>query len=209
RRGLAVWSVEYRSIDQAGGPYPGMFADVAAAGDRLAKDARRYNLALDRLVIAGHSAGGHLALWEAGRHNIAKPSALAPGAKAHGLRPRAVVNLAGPGALGGDAKTRADKTCGAGSFDAIFGTPTASRPDVFADTLPARLLPLGVKTLQFVGAEDRTVPPQLVLAYDKAARAAGEDITTRVIPGADHMAVVDPRTPAFAEVAVALAELTR
>ena len=34
-RGYAVWNVDYRGIDRAGGGYPGTFADVAAAADAL------------------------------------------------------------------------------------------------------------------------------------------------------------------------------
>ena len=59
-RGIAAWNVEYRRVGEEGGGWPGTFADVAAAIDRLAEveevDPRR-------VATCGHSAGGHLALW--------------------------------------------------------------------------------------------------------------------------------------------------
>jgi acetyl esterase/lipase len=67
KRGIAVWNIDYRGVDRTGGGYPGTFRDVAAAADALPKQARRYGLDDSRLVVVGHSAGGHLALWLAGR----------------------------------------------------------------------------------------------------------------------------------------------
>lgn len=67
KRGIAVWNIDYRGVDRAGGGYPGTFRDVAAAADAFPKHAKRYKLDGSRLVLVGHSAGGHLALWLAGR----------------------------------------------------------------------------------------------------------------------------------------------
>ena len=62
-RGIAVWNIDYRGVDRAGGGYPGTFLDAAAAADALREHAPRYHLDLRPLVAIGHSAGGHLALW--------------------------------------------------------------------------------------------------------------------------------------------------
>ncbi len=67
KRGIAVWNIDYRGVDRAGGGYPGTFADAAAAADALAGQAERHRLDLRPLVAVGHSAGGHLALWLAAR----------------------------------------------------------------------------------------------------------------------------------------------
>lgn len=199
-RGVAVWSVAYRRVDEPGGAYPGMFEDVARGTDRLATDAAHYNLDLKRMVYAGHSAGGHLALWDAGR---ARLPATSPMAGPSPLHPRAVFNLAGPGAISGRPADM-DKVCGAGTAAGLLGEPSVARPDVFADTVPARMLPLGVRTVQFTGSADDTVPSALVIAYDRLAVRSGERIETHVESGASHNALVDPRTPAFSDVAAAI-----
>ena len=55
-RGLAVWNVEYRRLD-CGGDWPAPLEDVAAAAAALPDELDR-----GRIALAGHSAGGHLAL---------------------------------------------------------------------------------------------------------------------------------------------------
>jgi len=67
KRGIAVWNIDYRGVDREGGGYPGTFADVAAAADALKAHAAEFRLDTQKVVALGHSAGGHLALWLAGR----------------------------------------------------------------------------------------------------------------------------------------------
>src|ERR1022692_1892856 len=72
--GFVVCAPEYRRTGQRGGGWPGTFDDVAAAMDRLpalVAQATGGVVGADRFVIGGHSAGGHLALWAAGRHRLA------------------------------------------------------------------------------------------------------------------------------------------
>ncbi|CAM5523431.1 hypothetical protein STENM327S_04433 [Streptomyces tendae] len=75
RRGFGVASVEYRrgaegAGDPVAGRWPDTFDDVAAALDALPELVRRHLPRADarRVVLTGHSAGGHLALWAAARH---------------------------------------------------------------------------------------------------------------------------------------------
>jgi acetyl esterase/lipase len=60
-RGLAVWNVEYRRLD-CGGDWPAPLDDVVAAVAVLPDELDR-----ERVALAGHSAGGHLALLAANR----------------------------------------------------------------------------------------------------------------------------------------------
>ena len=59
-----------------GGCWPGTFLDVAAGVDHLRALAEGYDLDLGRVLFIGHSAGGHLALWAAGRQRIPPGSPL-------------------------------------------------------------------------------------------------------------------------------------
>ena len=59
-RGWSVVNVEYRMADKS--LAPAAVEDVRCALRFVTDNADRYNLDLDKLVVSGHSAGGHLAL---------------------------------------------------------------------------------------------------------------------------------------------------
>lgn len=59
--GYAVWSLAYRRTGDAGGGWPGSFNDVLAGVNHV-YNLQHYGVDTNRFVIAGHSAGGHLAL---------------------------------------------------------------------------------------------------------------------------------------------------
>jgi len=61
--GIATWNVEYRRVGDPGGGWPGSLEDVLRA------IAHAHDLA-ERLVLVGHSAGGHLALLAASRVHL-------------------------------------------------------------------------------------------------------------------------------------------
>jgi acetyl esterase/lipase len=199
RRGLAVWSVEYRGVDKPGGGYPGTFQDVSAALQRLVQEAPAAKLSLQHLVVAGHSAGGHLALWAAGQHRIAATSPLHT---SHPIKIAAVVDIAGIPNLETDTNT----ACGADVIGQLTGRPSAARPDVYADTSPAALLPLGVPQVVIHGVDDVTVEPSIGEAYAKAARAAGDHVVVKTPPG-DHVDEIAPDQPAWSVVAASIVAL--
>jgi len=194
RRGWASWNVEYRRVGNGGG-WPHTFADVAAAIDHLPDvDA---SLDLARVSLLGHSAGGHLALWAAGRENL-PPGA--PGVREDGpsVRPRGVIAQAGVCDLAG-----AYRRWRGGPARALMGggpDEVAARYDA-GD--PLRLLPLPMPALLVHGTEDRTVSIELSRSYARAALAAGSEVELVEIAGAagGHRSHIDPRTSAWAEVA--------
>ena len=201
RRGIAVWNIEYRAIDQPGGGYPGTFKDVGAAIDRLAIEAPHADISMKRVVVLGHSAGGHLALWSAARYKLPDASPL------HWAAPQpiaGVVDIAGIPNL----KTDTETACGAQVLHKLTGAPSAARPDVYADTSPAALLPLGMPQVVIHGAQDVTVPPAIGMAYVKAARAAGDQVVFHSPPGG-HVEEVTPGQPAWEDAVAAVQTLMR
>jgi acetyl esterase/lipase len=62
--GYAVWNIEYRRVGNPGGGWPGSLEDIQAAIAALQSLAPP-GIDLNTLVLAGHSAGGHLALLAA------------------------------------------------------------------------------------------------------------------------------------------------
>jgi acetyl esterase/lipase len=72
--GFATWNMEYRRVGQPGGGYPGTMDDVRSGALLLKKTAPEHDLDLSHVVIAGHSAGGQLALWLAAQTCAGRPS---------------------------------------------------------------------------------------------------------------------------------------
>ena len=65
--GVMTWNVEYRRVGDPGGGWPGSYEDVVRAV-RFAQGLADVDPA--RIVLVGHSAGGHLALLAAGRTRL-------------------------------------------------------------------------------------------------------------------------------------------
>lgn len=195
KNGVAVWNIDYRGVDLAGGGYPGTFADAAKAADQLAVNAKKFNLDTRHLVAVGHSAGGHLALWLAGRRKLPAASALHT---ANPLRIRHVLSLGGLPDL---EATAADPTngCGTEVVTKLVGAATPQHNDVYADTSVPRLLPLGATQDLVNGREDRIIPFRMATDYVAKAKAAGDRATLDTIPATGHVELIAPETAAWAE----------
>ncbi|MEQ8404278.1 MAG: alpha/beta hydrolase [Oceanicaulis sp.] len=192
RRGYAVWNITYPRVGHQSGGYPGTFEAVALASDYARDLARTYPLDLSRSVFVGHSAGGHLAVWSAARGRLSED---APGASPDPFTPNAVITLAGLNDLE-DYAANGPGRCGEPEIvEALVGTGRAA--DVYAETNPARLLPLGVPQVIVSGAVDPIVPPPLGRAYAARAETAGDAVRLIEIGEAGHFELIDPTAPAW------------
>lgn len=190
RRGWAVWNVEYRRLGEGGG-WPATFADVASAIDRLAT--LEEPLALDDVTLLGHSAGGHLALWAAGRAALAAGEVGAEPV----LMPRRVVSQAGVCDL-----QLAYEMWRGGAVRALMGGSPAELPERYALADPLAAVPLALPVLLVHGVEDRVVSVRISRSYRDAALAAGGRAELVEVPGpaGEHRAHIDPRGGAWAPV---------
>ena len=197
QRGFAVWNIDYRRIGENGGGYPGTFRDVAKAMDTLRAIAPAYKLDLSRLVVIGHSAGGQLAAWAAARPHLPQDSVLY---ESNPLPISAVVSLAGIDDLA-DYRDRGPTACGgASTIDALVGPPSGAHKDVYADTSPSRLLPIGVRQVLVSGSLDPIVPSRFAEAYGAMAKASGDNIELLTIGGAGHFELIDPTSDAWKQI---------
>ena len=197
RAGYATWDLEFRRMGNQGGGYPGTFLDVGAGTDHLRILAQRYPLDLKRVVAVGHSSGGHLAVWLAGRKNLPASSPL----RVDNPLPLAgVVSLAGVNDLGRSLalgnRTDALKLSGIESPDDAEAR--------FAETDPARLLPFGIPQALIVGSLDGEWRVAMTRAYAEDVRAAGDPVTVDVPEGANHFDVVDAESAALGMVTAAI-----
>ncbi len=191
RSGIATWNIEFRSVDNAGGGWPGTFLDVANAVDHIRTLATKYPLDLQGVVILGHSAGGHLALWAAGRHRLQQKSPLFV---KNPLPVRGVVSLAGISNL----RTYPQESPGCGkSVPRLIGGSPSEMPERYRDASPIEMLPLGVRQALIVGAHDTIVRPQHVRAYATEAQQRGDEVQLVVLDDAAHFEVIAPNSVAW------------
>lgn len=170
--GWAAWNLEYRRVGNGGGT-PQTFDDVSAGIDRLA-DVEGLDTSV--VLTLGHSAGGHLATWAAGRSEAR-------------VSVTGVVSQAGVLDL-----VRADRQgLGGGAVRALLGHP-AGRRDATYD--PAQQVPLAVPVRCVHGRDDTIVPLDQSQTYVDAATAAGADATLVEVEG-DHFVVIDPASEAW------------
>jgi acetyl esterase/lipase len=212
-RGFAVWNIDYRSIGEPGGGWPGTFEDIAAAVDAVAD----LDPAIDtsRVLVAGHSAGGHLATWTA--HRSALPDGV-PGAhpRVHLL---GAVTLAGVLDLVAADEAKLGRVLGDPDAQPPAGAPAPSRPDLwpgvaarvgngitplllggsateyadrYALASPVLLDNGRVPVLVIHGTADVVIPVEYGRTYTEAAKSKGADVTFVPSPGAGHFEVIDP-----------------
>lgn len=192
KHGVAAWNIEYRRVGNGGG-WPTTLLDVARAVDALADIADPAvggRLDLDRVVTVGHSAGGQLAMWLAGRHKL---PAGAPGA---GPQVRIQGVVAQAGVL--DLVRGAAAGLGGGAVVRLLGGTPDEVPDRYAVASPYELLPIGVPSTLVHGTKDKVVPIDQSDRYAAAAIAAGDTVDLQRLKNVDHFAPIDPRMRAWA-----------
>ncbi len=180
-RGYTAWNLEYRRVGGGGG-WPATFADVSAGLDLLA------TLPVDtsRVVIVGHSAGGHLGVWAAGRGGL--PDG-APGANPR-VAVTGVISQAGILTL---ADCATDSGGGAATRDLMGGAPD-DQPESYRLADPIAAVPVPATVLCLHSRRDQAVPYAYSERYVAAATAAGGRASLVETFG-DHFTMADPRTP--------------
>jgi len=178
--GVATWNIEYRRLGQEGGGWPGTYLDVAAAIDHLRELARQYPLDLRRVVVTGHSAGGHLALWAAGRRQVPR------GSLVHQDDP---LPLSGVVPLAGLTDLTLSGTACDEEAPRMRGAD-----DTLNQTSPIAMLPLGLPVVIIQGEDDQPVPPAQATTYVAAAERSGDRPRLCLLPQTDHFVIVDPHS---------------
>ncbi len=171
--GWTAWNLEYRRVGNGGGA-PETLDDVAAGIDALAEVE---GLDISTVVTLGHSAGGHLATWAAGRTEPRVPVT-------HVISQAGVLDLRGAhdAGLGGDA------------VEAFLGHPPGPQDAAYD---PLQQVPLDAPVWCVHGRDDVIVPISQSEAYVAAATGAGARAELVEVDG-DHFVVIDTGSDAWA-----------
>jgi acetyl esterase/lipase len=188
--GYAVWNVEYRRLGEDGGGWPGTFDDVAEAMDKL--DGLDDRLDLARVQVVGHSAGGQLAAYVAGR----------PGSKVVNA-----VSLAGVLDLAAADADKLGSVLADPTAPEPAGAPPASNPE-FAPAIAAEAGD-GIPRWLLGGHHDEVpdryaqVTPQLTVPLLSIHGTADDVVAAKYsrptveVPGANHFDVINPNHPSW------------
>ena len=165
--GFAVWSLEYRRTGDPGGGWPGTLEDIELALSKL-ELLSSYPINLSSVAVAGHSAGGHLALMAAA-----------------GLTPvKAVIGLAA--IVDMETYSRGANSCQTAG-PAFIGVSFDDEPELYALANPVKRA-LNPASILLHGDNDEIVPldhfPQDLLPIS-------------IVAGAGHFDWIHPGTPAY------------
>jgi acetyl esterase/lipase len=205
QHGFAAWNLEYRRVGDdpvaGGGGWPTTCLDVAAGVDVLAgagQDAASGRLDLARVVALGHSAGGHLAGWLAGR--------AVRGSAAPGGWPAVPISgfVSQAGVL--DLALAMAENLGSGAARAFLGDHADDATDL-ALASPVAHVPTSVPSVCVHGTADEVVPINQSESYLAAATAAGDESRLVSVAGADHSAPIDVTSAAWAACLAAAVQL--
>jgi len=180
--GYPTWNIEYRRVGASGGGFPTTLDDVAAAIDYLDVISQDDHVEWQGHVVVGHSAGGHLALWNASREGSVRPDLTV------GLAPVADVIAANRNGVGRDATANFFD----GNYDDVPDRYAQAQPDVAA---------FAGRVVVVHGTDDEQVPlEQSTNLIDQVARVVELD-------GVDHFDVINPEHASWDLVLAEIAEL--
>ena len=178
--GYAVWSLEYRRTGDLGGGWPGTFMDIISGINKLS-DLGKFDLNMERLVLMGHSAGGHLAILAGARPDLLE------------LKPSLVLGLAAITNV--ETYARGTNSCQK-SASAFMGGGPDELPDMYEEVQPANH-EVDPNTVLLYGSVDQIVPAAQALlpgARPLRHRSAG------------HFDWIHPGTDAFRTILLVLSK---
>jgi acetyl esterase/lipase len=201
-RGYATWNLEYRRTGDPGGGWPGTFHDVAIGLNHLKTLSNDYPIDMDKIMITGHSAGGHLALWLGAQSQLPEQSEIkVPGTPAI----KGILSLAGITDL---KSYYSPGGCGGNVVNLIGGNPSEYK-DRYEAGSPISFVPLDIPQVLINGESDNIVPLSHIRPYYDQAISARDSIQLVTIAGAGHFEVIAPGSSAWPSIIQAFEKLAK
>ncbi len=201
KAGYATWNLEFRRVGNSGGGWPGTFLDVAQGLDYIRKLAKKYPLNAKQVVVMGHSAGGHLALWAATRKSLPASSPLYV---KNPLPLKGVVSLAGITDLA--AYSAQNGSCNA-AVEKLMGGLPAQVPHRYKEGSPMGRIPLKLPVRLLQGQRDPIVPVSQAESLAYYSSYSKYLVKMVLLPDGGHFDVVAPTSPVWSSVEQAVREV--
>ena len=173
-KGFLTANIEYRRVGNEGGGWPGTFEDISKAYSFLMQQSAKEHIDSKRVVVMGHSAGGHLAVCLA----------------AHDHTVRQVVSLAG--VL--DLQKAYNLHLSADAVVELMGGAPSAVPDHYKEGDPMQLAVGTAHQWLLHGTADDIVPCEFSEAYAKRKKQRKEKVDFMPLTGAGHFELIDPRS---------------
>ena len=186
-QGIATWNIEYPRLGDPGGGWPGSYRDISRAADYLQQIAASRRLDLNRVIVAGHSSGGQLALWLAVRGKLPKTSLIY---SRPAVRLKGVIDIDGPP----DLRTMwplQQRMCNAPVLTQFLGGGPQDVPSRYSEGAVTDFIPVGLPQTLLI----RDHPPETTAIgqhYAQAAQKAGDRVTVVVQQGPSHFDGLNP-----------------
>ena len=189
KKGVATWNVEYRRVGNPGGGWPGTFEDIRSAYRLLPghQDDMLMKFDLKRLCVAGHSAGGQLALCLA----------------AHEPSIKSVISLAGVLDLRRAWELHLSKDA---VVEFLGGTPVQV-PEHYHEASPSQQ-PIAAMQKIVHGSADDSVPYEISRNYAEQKKKSKENVELITPQGAGHFEIVDPSSAVWPKIEQLFTALT-
>jgi acetyl esterase/lipase len=185
-KGFATWNVEYRRVGDPGGGWPGTFEDIQAAYRHIPEVAKQYHFDLHKIVVMGHSAGGHLAICLA----------------AHERSVKRAISLAGVV----DLQAAFDRHLSNDAVVEFMGGTPDQVPEHFLEADPLKLQVGHAKQWLIHGDADDVVPVDFSRRYAESKKQRGEHVRFIEIAKCGHFELIDPRSEPWKQVLAAVNE---
>ncbi len=181
KQGYAVASINYRYSQQA--IYPAQIQDCQTAVRWLRSHAKEYNLDPERFGVWGASAGGHLVAL-LGTASDAKEFTGKEGASDVSARVQCVVDWFGPTDL---VKLGGGRDRGNSPISKLLGGSSQDRLELAKSADPINYVSQDDPPFLIMhGDKDTLVPVNQSELLTESLKAAGVEVTLKVLPGAGH-----------------------
>lgn len=194
--GIAAWNMQYRGATSPGGGWPGTWLDIAQGFDELETIAERFPIDPERVVVVGHSSGGHYGAWLAMRPQLPPNSEIYVEPKVNPIAlvmADAYINPLVIDSIG----VSGEIYCGEPLLEKLIGGPVEENIENFLEISPLKWLPWGIPQEYVVSTYRYPVSLPRTLAKGKTAMKslpdypalavlAGDNINVRIIHNEEH-----------------------